>query len=146
MKYAEYIIAPIVVMFALSIIVIINKWINEGYQRWPEPVRWIAFLPISLTNGLLIGMVMMLSSVYIFALNETFSTMIQMIAAPLLIIYSINIAIPRAKKTFSIIFGALWIIGSILEVMSNGEDSLIRIVQVIAIVIMLFYIVQKGPT
>lgn len=138
MHFLYYIIAFIVFNIMIYVIFQSLEWIKGNYKNTSELVRWVIFLPISITMSGSVSIALLLNTYYLFPLREALASCINWVAVPIFLFYIISLTIPRGKKVTPIILCALWVILGALSIINHDPEPIIRIIQVVALSYFMF--------
>jgi hypothetical protein len=101
--------------------------------------QWSLFLPVSIFRSY--ACIAIISGVFgvIFPINNNILLSITWSVSPIIFLFTVSKTIPKGKHIVTNVLGGLWIIGSIFEVVIQSKNYIVRIVQILAVLVYLFF-------
>jgi hypothetical protein len=122
-----------------AILLFSGEMVIKAIPRLGVNAQWLLFIPASLTRPLAFSVLMQVLFGGIFPINETVCLSITWIVSPILFIFTASKTIPKGSRKITTVFCVLWIAGCIYEVVVRTEHYKTRIIQIIVMVLYLFW-------
>jgi hypothetical protein len=122
---------------AVSVLLWSEKWLKTEYIKLAIKFRWLIFIPISILRSWLAGVV--ISAPFFFLYNPA-GQPISWIASFFMLVYTVSLTIPRAKKIIPLIICIVTTVLVIVELVLQTwpEEFIARIFQLVANCIFIF--------
>ncbi|AEJ19879.1 hypothetical protein Spica_1737 [Gracilinema caldarium DSM 7334] len=117
-----------------------TEWCIRKVIQKPALLRWIALLPLAIVRSLSFFGIIYAVFGYIFPISPNIVFAINWSACPVIMLFTISMVAPKGGYQIANVLGGMWILLSVIEIFMKYERYGIRIFQVIAMTIFLWYL------